>query len=335
MEFTAADILVPLYAPASERRPWDSKVPPPVNNTYIGQMKLFATELAFLTLGCPIKLESSVIVYAGAAGGHHIPALASLFPETDFWLYDPAPFAIEPTEQIHIIRGLFTDEIAREWGRYADGPVIFISDVRTSGDTMEEHESEVASNMEMQAAWLETIRAVASSTKFRIPFPIIEADLPFRYFGGRLLYQPYPKPFSMELRLVTNAAQAVEGRHAVSYDSRALEETVFCHNTVVRPDRRRYLNVFTGDSTPYGDPNFDNGYDCTYLLHCIKRYIEGPGLAYMNDPPSMSTLAGQRFALSLTKKLVDSISQGHWTLESRKIPRRPPIHPARRRAPPR
>lgn len=317
IEFTDADILVPLYAPASERRPWDSKMPAP-NNTYIGQMKLLASEIAFLTLGCSSDhLNDAIVVYAGAAAGQHIPALASLFPETEFWLYDPAPFAIEATDQIHIVKGLFTDTVAREWGDHRDGPVVFISDVRTSGDTSEEHESEVAANMAMQARWIELITPRWWSLKFRIPFTVIEANEPYPYLGGRLIYQPFAKPLSMELRLIGNGTQATQGPRAVSYDSRALEETVFYHNTI-RRKQQRYADVFTGENDSYDDPEFDNGYDCSYLLHCVKRYMEGPGRAYLKNPPPLSTEAGQHLALTLTKRLIQMTSQGRWTLASRK-----------------
>lgn len=309
LQFTDADILVPLYSLQSQRRPWDPLLPAPKNNTYIGQMKLFASELAFLNLGCSAKLSESVIVYAGAASGQHIPALAMLYPNTEFWLYDPAPFAISPSDQIKIIRGLFTDEVAAKWARSSE-PVIFISDVRTSGDTKDEHESEVAANMEMQAKWLDIMRPRAWSLKFRIPFTVVEAKKPFSYLGGRLIYQPYAPPLSMELRLLGNSKQAAEGSRAVQYDSEALEQTVFYHNTVIRPDRDRYLNVFTDDATPYGNPEFDNGYDCSYLLHCVKRYQE--------SPEAVSSSRSMSGVLNTTRQLIENISQGRWNLAMRK-----------------
>lgn len=311
--FRDADILVPLNPPKSQRRPWDRKVPLPVTNTYIGQLKLLASEIAFLVLGIPpLPSRQHVIVYAGAAGGHHIPALASMYPAIDFYLYDPAPFAIKATKQIHIIQGLFTDEVAKEWGRRGEEEldVIFISDVRTSGDTAEEHESEIAENMAMQARWIDLVRPSWWSLKFRIPYPVIESQEPFFYLRGKLIYQPYPKPVSMELRLIGNRQDAEAGPQEFVYDSQALEQTVFYHNTIVRPNRNRYANVFTGDAKPYDDPQFDNGYDCTYFLHCLKRYLD--------DGDETTTLA-------LANRLLSETSQGRWTLLQRKTTR-PPIY---------
>lgn len=310
--FTDADILVPLYAPMSERLAWDSKKAPP-HNTYIGQVKLLAAEIAFITMGISDAASDCVVVYAGAAGGHHIPALAALFPDTPFHLYDPAPFAIEATDQITIVNGLFTDEIARYWGEYKEAYVIFISDVRTSGDTSEEHESEVASNMTMQARWIELIQPQWWSLKFRIPYTVIEANEPFVYLGGQILYQAYAKPLSMELRLIGNAKNAAAGPLAVSYDSRALEQTVFFHNMHQRSQLNRYENVFTQDSKPYSDREFGHDYDPTYLLYTVKRYLED----YEADASDSGPEVLEAMAIKLTKKMLETTSQGRWTLASR------------------
>jgi hypothetical protein len=42
--------------------------------------------------GCTRKRNVAWLVYAGAAPGTHIPALAALFPGVHFVLVDPAPF---------------------------------------------------------------------------------------------------------------------------------------------------------------------------------------------------------------------------------------------------
>ncbi len=311
--FTDADLLVPLDAPRSQRRRWTKQEAAKLtSNLYIGQLKLLSVELAFLVLGVA-NIDDCVVVYAGAAGGHHIPALAQQFPGLRFFLYDPAPFAIEETEQLQINRlpegslcnGMFTDDLARLWSRRTDVSVIFICDIRTSGDTAEEHESEVAANMAMQARWVDILRPSlrAYSLKFRIPYTIIEADEPFRYLGGKLIFQPFPKKDSMELRLLGERMDADAGGHAVTYDSRSLEEIVFYHNSVIRPNRRLYANIFTGDRKPYSDTQFDNGYDCTYLLHCVKR---------------LHSDLDEDEILALVRDMIAITSQGHWTLKERK-----------------
>jgi hypothetical protein len=281
MIFTDADLTVNLEAPSSEKRAWNSRIRPPANNTYVGQLKLLATEIAFLnTID---DLNNCVVVYAGAAAGQHIPALALLFPKLHFYLYDPAPFAIQETEYLHIINGFFTDEIAQEW---SESRTIFICDIRTSGDTSEEHESEVQANMAMQAHWVEILKPnlVAYSLKFRIPFTIVEADLPYLYLGGRLIYQPFAKPLSMELRLIGTK----EDLKPREYDSRSLEQIVFYHNTVVRPDLGRYR----------AEAEFNGGYDCAYLLYTIRRRI------------------GQS-PVKMARKMIEITSQGRWKLSDR------------------
>ncbi len=308
--FTDRDLLVPLDAPRSERRAWNKKEAAQLDNVYIGQLKLLAGEIEFLTLGVT-SLDNCVVVYAGAAAGHHIPVLADLYKGLHFYLYDPAPFAIEETERIHIINGFFTDDVAREWGSREDIAVIFICDIRTSGPTAEEHESEVQSNMDMQARWVELMKPAlrAYSLKFRIPFTIVEADQPFEYLGGKLVYQVFAPIASMELRLLGNAEDADK---RVTYDSRALEQTVYYHNSVVRPNKNLWANVFTETDTPYMDPQFDNGYDCTVLLYCVKRYV------------ALRGMKGNREALvlAMVRRMIQVTSQGKWTFAERKAVRK-------------
>lgn len=310
MLFRDSDLLVPLDPPFSERKAWNRREASQLPNTYIGQLKLLSGEIALLALGLSTEdLANSVIVYAGAAGGHHIPALAELIPDTTFYLYDPAPFAIESTDQLIIVNGMFTDETANEWAQYEDGRVIFICDIRTSGDTAEEHESEVHANMQMQARWIEIMRPnlVAFFLKFRIPYTIIEADIPFKYLGGTLLYQPYAKPDSMELRLLGKGSEP-----STVYDSKTLEQTVFYHNSVMRPNLDLYLNIFTGTSTSYSDPQFDNGYDCTFFLYSIMRFLQ----IHEKDKVTEATV------LKIAQRMLSITSQGKWTLAQRKSARR-------------
>lgn len=309
--FEDADLLVPLDSPEGEKREWKPRDPRVKKNAHIGQLKLLTAEIVFLSLGVD-DVENCVVVYAGAAGGHHIPALAELYPKLQFYLYDPAPFAIKETQQLHIINGIFTNEIAAEWGRRRkERSVLFISDVRTSGDTAEEHEGEVEANMQMQARWVELMQPAlkAYSLKFRIPFTIIEADRPYKYLGGRLVYQAYPKADSMELRLFGDSEDAMAGPEAITYDSRSLEQTVFYHNSIIRPNHELYANIFTETDEPYKDPQFDRGYDCTYFMYCVKRYLERTGRTRNLD----------KIVPAMVKRMVAITSQGNWTLGDRKV----------------
>lgn len=76
-----------------------------------GQRKLLMVEIWFLTKYGGL---SKNIVYVGAAPGNHIYCLAVLFPEHNFYLYDPNEFAVKPRPKIHIFKNLFTDKEAGE-----------------------------------------------------------------------------------------------------------------------------------------------------------------------------------------------------------------------------
>lgn len=302
--FQESDIYVDQDADESHQRPWNKREPSLRNNLYIGQLKLLASELFFIQEYSNDD-EPLAIVYAGAAGGHHIPALARMYPDIKFYLYDPAPFAITEDEenQIHIINGFFTDEIAREWGKQKDYAVIFICDIRTCGDTPEEKESEIEENMAMQARWVELLlpSLQAYSLKFRIPYTIIEAKQSFSYLGGKLIYQPFAKPDSMEMRLLGVPSDVDKS----DYDSESLEKILFYHNSVERPSNRLFYNLFTGTNKPYNDPQFDRGYDCTYLLFCLCQII---GRGKENEDEVLAT----------ARDMIRITSKGHWTLAQKR-----------------
>jgi hypothetical protein len=99
-----------------------------------GQRKLLLSEIDLLTqvaVECPLF---PLVIYAGAAPGHHVPFLAELFPTAHFVLVDPSQFGITPTERIQIRQEPFTDAIAIEFS----GPVL-----RTDGSEHLQHHSPV------------------------------------------------------------------------------------------------------------------------------------------------------------------------------------------------
>lgn len=277
LPFDDYDLTVNLNPPRQQLRNWNPNVKPP-GNVHYGQIKLFAAEMAFFNMFVQDNMDECVIVYAGAASGQHIKPLSELFPNTEFHLYDPAKFAIKEEENIHIYNEIFTDEIALQWKNYTEKDVIFISDVRTSGDTAEEHESEVDANMKMQAKWVQIMKPKWASLKFRISYAVIERKQSYKYFNGTLIYQAYPKALSMEMRLFLNE-EDIQNGITYNYNGPLLEKTLFYHNTVIRPDLNRYVNIFTMDDSKYmwTGMNLNNGYDCTYLLHVVKHYVEKYG----------------------------------------------------------
>eukprot|EP00906_Rhabdomonas_costata_P032463 RCo045732 len=82
--------------------------------THWGQAKLLLSEMDFLSLHAK---DNTLVVYAGAAPGLHIPYLAKLFPEVQFELIDPARFDAEekPGVKIHVVNEKFTDAMAQHY----------------------------------------------------------------------------------------------------------------------------------------------------------------------------------------------------------------------------
>merc|ERR1719334_2228914 len=97
-----------------------------------GQLKLLLSEIRFLT---EYNELAPVVIYAGAAPGHHIAYLSSLFPSHTFELYDPCEFsdALSHHAQITCHREYFTNDLATQIGeKYAESGVLFMCDIRTA-----------------------------------------------------------------------------------------------------------------------------------------------------------------------------------------------------------
>lgn len=249
------------------QKEWNPKIKLP--GEHRGQLKLLIGCMTLFTLLLKGELAGKIVVYAGAASGQNIAILSKMYEDLEFHLYDPAPFAIKESEKLHIYQELFTDEIAKYWSR-VDG-VIFISDIRSSsGRSKKDFEEDVHNNMIMQKRWVEIVRPFAYFLKFRIPYTVIESGRKYPYLGGKLLYQSYPKPDSMEMRLF-----GTMNDNDVEYDSPILERILFYHNSMVRPHRNRYLNVFTDSGSPYVGETalFYRDYDSTYFLYVLSHFF--------------------------------------------------------------
>lgn len=77
-----------------------------------GQRKLLLSEIEFLSL---YGDQAKVVVYAGAAPGTHIKALANMFPDHKFVLVDPANFTVKNSSNILCRQEMFTDAVAAEF----------------------------------------------------------------------------------------------------------------------------------------------------------------------------------------------------------------------------
>ena len=72
-------------------------------NYHWGQRKLLLSEIEyFCVLRNKTDINKCLVVYIGAAGGHHIPLIRQLFPKLNFLLYDPEKFLFKPDSNIII-----------------------------------------------------------------------------------------------------------------------------------------------------------------------------------------------------------------------------------------
>ena len=232
-----------------------------------GQLKLFLTEVEFLNIARAQYREyleknklteddyPMILVYAGAAPGHHTAYLQKLFPETIFELYDPNDFAVKDNDRLHTHVQFFTDADAQYWANQKGKWIVFVSDIRTEPATDEN----VKFNMDLQKNWWNIIQPQLSMFKFRLPW----SEGKTNYMQGDIYIQPFPGPTSTESRLIVSA-----GAPFVDYDNRQYEEQMFYHNTVIRNMRFDLI----------GDLNIvDNGvdccYDCTSMIKILSDWL--------------------------------------------------------------
>ena len=192
------------------RNPFDTYVLVPKHlrkNVHWGQAKLFFVLLMpFIKFWDRKKVKRPHVVYAGAAPGSNIEILADLIPELTLDLYDPAPFAIKGSSRIKIFNQLFLDEDAEKYAGRDD--IFFFSDIRReiSTDSLKT-ERMVNEDMDMQQRWVEIIKPVEASLKFRLPYMTdgVETVIPTTpyklYLDGEVYLQSFAPQTTTETRL--------------------------------------------------------------------------------------------------------------------------------------
>ena len=233
-----------------------------------GQLKLMLTEVEYLTIVLQQYKESGstkpiVMVYAGAAPGHHIVYLRKLFPMVSFELYDPNKFAIHNQDGIRTHVQFFTDMDALYWKKEKETKyVVFCSDIRTEPATNDN----VRENMAMQLGWWKILNSHLSMFKFRLPWDAGYTEYP----AGDIYIQPYPGPTSTETRLIVK-----EDADIIRHDNKKYESQCFYHNTV---NRKKKYNCSLGNLDISRD-GIDNCYDCVSFVHIISEYLRVTGKA--------------------------------------------------------
>jgi hypothetical protein len=176
-----------------------------ITNYHLGQLKLFMTELFFLSHY--YNLDNVLVLYVGAANGYHTHLMARLFPQFLFYLYDKSPFhkiyKDEPLPNVKLFHAYFSHQDAYKYKNNKKIKLLFMCDMRDldvrhtqkdkNKDSNTQMDSIVMKDMEDQLEWAIIMQPLASYLKFRLPYDVKK----FKYFKGKIYIQPY-SPLSTE-----------------------------------------------------------------------------------------------------------------------------------------
>jgi len=234
--------------------------PKPKSVIHWGQLKLFLTTLQFLIKYIGTSDPLINIIYAGSAPGSNIALLADMFPNTRWYLIDPAPFIPElhkHKQMIEIKNEFFTENLAKYYynlfkKRDKLSKLYFISDIRLSPD-----DESVIKDNNINIVWHKIIQPDYSFLKFRCPYDGEYYD----YYKGDIYIQPYAPPSSTESRLVLKKELEKEKYNINEYQGKFLY-----FNRVIRPAYHK--------QTIKQNKEFDHCYDCTFFSKIISEYFD-------------------------------------------------------------
>jgi len=265
-----------------------------------GQKKLLLSEIQFLTrIAKNLKITSFkdyALVYAGAAGGHHLPILYKMFPDLLWLLYDPAPFSpnvyTHPTGLVKVYNRFFVDETLEHVKENCENrKIIFISDIRISND-----EVSTIKDMRNQGYWGMELDAVFMLFKFKLPYndkdeiprsnndlkydvnklvnPLFKTDKPRHmvYLKGDIYLQLFPPPYSTELRLFV---QRKKNKYEfVEYNYSDIQDRLFKYNSDYRTQFICNEKICKNIPTNYLNliPGFDTGIECLMEYNVYKDF---------------------------------------------------------------
>lgn len=189
-----------------------------------GQYKLYLSELDFLT---DYARYNSLIIYIGAAAGHHINDLYENFKHMNlsYHLYDINYFdsLLHTKEKITLFNEYFTDEHYKKYINYSD--ILFISDIRNM-DVLKNDKDVVPDDMKFQMNWVMQINPRACMLKFRLPY---SSNIPVEYLDGEIRLQAYAAASTTECRLVAERPYKIR-----MYDPEDNEKRMFYLNKIIR-----------------------------------------------------------------------------------------------------
>lgn len=189
-----------------------------------GQYKLYLSEVDFLT---DHARYDSLVIYVGAAAGHHINDLYNDFKHLrlKYHLYDTNYFDSElyNKENITIFSEYFTDDHCEKYKKYSD--VLFISDIRNM-EVLKSNIDVVPEDMAFQMNWVLKINPRVSMLKFRLPY---NSDNLVEYLDGEIRIQAYAPNSTTECRLVSERPFKTK-----KYNPKELENRMFYLNKIIR-----------------------------------------------------------------------------------------------------
>ena len=182
-----------------------------------------------------------------------------------FLLVDPAPFTVNASESIQIIKDLFTDELALQLRELHGVDIYFISDIRTADpdrDSIEESEAKIKSDMDAQMRWHTLIGSKRSMFKFRLPWNQEQSE----YLDGDVYLPVWGPQTTTESRLITKEDSPSAVR---VYDHKRYESQMSHFNSMARVSLYKHS---------VSAPGLDHCYDCTAEAHILRNYLR------MKDP---------------------------------------------------
>ncbi|WZD65918.1 poly-A polymerase small subunit VP39 PAPS [Bovine papular stomatitis virus] len=234
-----------------------------------GQLKLLVGELVFLNrLYRHGMLDGSVIVYIGSAPGTHICCLHSHFQELGVslkWIlvdgrkHDACLMGLRNVTTVtRFADEAYLRELRAELRR---AKVVLISDIRSNRVNTEPTTADLLRDYALQNVMVSVLKPIASSLKWRCPFPDSwEKD--FYVPCGKEMLQPFAPPFSAEMRLLSVYADAPARLRLVTLsDAVRYEKRMFYLNSVVR--RRVILN--------FDYPNQE--YDFFHMFYLLSSVV--------------------------------------------------------------
>jgi hypothetical protein len=215
---------------------------------YDGQRKLLLNEILFLTKYGHL---SDTVLYIGSAPGHHIPIVATMFPQHKFELWDPAPFAIKESylrdSNIKLFKQAFTEKSAL---LYRGRNVLLISDLRilTKGHvgatgTLDQTKDElhVMNDNYRQLQFVNLINPRMSMLKFRLPFIY---DPPERFYAeGEIWLQAWTKPRSAEVRLILDGINVVQIPVERARETVGVDPGLFPAGSILKTQKIKMYNI--------------------------------------------------------------------------------------------